>query len=169
MAPAELSVSPAGGAPPVSAQVYGGVPPAATKACEYAVPTAAPGSGADVVMARPVIAMVSCSVAVAETLSVTWIVKVYEPVLVGVAVTSFPLTVETGGGGLGGRAAEDGARECNAGRQRTRARGKSVGRRSPRGGQCLAVGRAHLSARQGGCGDGQPARDNQRELLAGLA
>src|ERR1017187_4603778 len=136
MAPAELSVSPAGGAPPVSAQVYGGVPPAATKACEYAVPTAAPGSGADVVMARPVIAMVSCSVAVAETLAVTWIVKVYEPVLVGVPLRTAPV---------------------------------SVGRRSPRGGQCLAVGRAHLSARQGGCGDGQPARDNQRKLLAGLA
>src|ERR1039457_7144820 len=97
MAPAELSVSPAGGAPPVSAQVYGGVPPAATKACEYAVPTAAPGSGADVGMAGPLIGMVSFSAGVAETLSVPWIVKVYEPVLVGVPPRTAPVSVMPGG------------------------------------------------------------------------
>jgi hypothetical protein len=46
MAPSPVSVKPAGNAPPVSAQRYGGVPPFPTKLCEYGRPTVPPG-GAD--------------------------------------------------------------------------------------------------------------------------
>ncbi len=76
IAPAVLSVSPAGSAPAVTAHVYPPVPPAAARDCEYATPTTPPGSADVVTLSPAVTAIDNCAVAFAELLSVTCTVKV---------------------------------------------------------------------------------------------
>jgi hypothetical protein len=93
--PAELGVpdivppaarfSPDGSDPLDTDHVYGGDPPPAPNACEYAVPTTPAGSD-DVVIFKPGGLMVSDSAAVVETdaLSVTCTVKLLDPAVPGV-------------------------------------------------------------------------------------
>jgi hypothetical protein len=52
--PPDESVRPAGNAPDVTAQAYGGVPQQADRACEYGEPVIPDGKGGDVVMASEV-------------------------------------------------------------------------------------------------------------------
>jgi hypothetical protein len=83
--PPALRFIPAGSDPLATDQVYGGAPPLAASACEYAVPTVPTGSD-DVVIPKPggLIVNDSAAVAVAEGLSVTFTVKLAVPAAVGV-------------------------------------------------------------------------------------
>ena len=94
------SVRPAGRFPWLMANVYGGVPPLAERACEgYSLPTTPEGSGDLVVNCRAAgrTFKVAWAETVAPTLSLTWTVKVDEPTAVGiplmipVAVSDIPL------------------------------------------------------------------------------
>jgi len=81
--PAER-LKPAGSVPTDTVHVYGGDPPEAASACEYAVPTVPAGSdGVEIVKAGLI---VSDSAAVVETdaLSVTFTVKLLDPAVPGV-------------------------------------------------------------------------------------
>src|SRR5207342_357048 len=78
--------NPAGSAPLMIDQVYGGVPPEAFSVAEYAVPTAPDESAGCVVIVRPEVTVnENCLVAGTEPpLSVTCAVKLNEPPAVGV-------------------------------------------------------------------------------------
>ena len=93
-----VSVSPAGKVPLASAHVYGGVPPDAPSACEYALPTT-PFGNPDVVTVRDAGLMVSDSdaVAVFDALSVTRTVNVLAPAAVGVPEIVPPVSVSPAG------------------------------------------------------------------------
>ena len=70
--PAPDNVRPAGITPAVSVQVYGAVPPAAAKFCEYAAPTIPLGSGDGVVtLSAEVTGTVIGREAIFDTASVT--------------------------------------------------------------------------------------------------
>jgi hypothetical protein len=92
--PPEESVRPAGKAPDVTAQVYGGVPQQADRACEYGVPVM-PGGSEDVVMASGVGKIVRancCWAVVAHTPDhVTATTKPNVPTAVGVPPIAPPL------------------------------------------------------------------------------
>lgn len=78
-------LNPGGSDPLATDHVYGGLPPVALTACEYAVP-AVPAGNEDVVIVKAGALMVSDSAALAdaEALSVTLTVKLDEPAVVGV-------------------------------------------------------------------------------------
>src|SRR5947209_11703711 len=83
--PPAARLSPPGKVPLATDHAYGGVPPDAARACEYAVPTVPAGSD-EVVIPKGGALMVSVSAAVAETdaLSVTLTVKLLDPAVPGV-------------------------------------------------------------------------------------
>ena len=83
--PPAARVNPAGSDPLDTDHEYGGDPPEAASACEYAVPTVPAGSD-DVVMLKAGGLIVSDSAAVVETdaLSVTLTVKLLDPAVPGV-------------------------------------------------------------------------------------
>ena len=85
IAPVADRVNPAGNDPTDTVHEYGGDPPAATSACEIAVPTVPAGS-ADVVIFNPGGLINSDRAAVVETdaLSVTRTVKLFGPAVPGV-------------------------------------------------------------------------------------
>ncbi len=98
IAPAVLSVSPAGSAPAVTAHVYPPVPPADVRVCEYAAPTTPPGSADVVTLSPAVTAIDNCAVAFAELLSVTCTVKVAVAAVDGVpAIAPVALNVSPAG------------------------------------------------------------------------
>jgi hypothetical protein len=64
--PSAARLNPAGNEPLATTQVYGGVPPLALRAAEYAVPTLPPGSGVDAITTGVVgvaTTILSCAVA----------------------------------------------------------------------------------------------------------
>jgi hypothetical protein len=86
-APPLESVSPAGSAPPVTAHVYGGVPPVAVKFCEYATPGVPPGSVVEVVIVGGAVASTVSSthpLTIFPSPSDTWTLKRNVPSAVGV-------------------------------------------------------------------------------------
>jgi hypothetical protein len=86
MVPLEVRFSPLGSAPATNCQVYGEVPPLATKVTLYATPAVPCERGEEVVMARVLAEMRSCRFLLAESIglipSVTTALKV---VLIAVA------------------------------------------------------------------------------------
>ena len=82
--PAEDSVSPAGSAPEVTDQPYGGVPPVAANVWLYALPTVPAGSGDDVVIDSAAGSTVTANAFVAVPPPLTWTVKLETPAAVGV-------------------------------------------------------------------------------------
>src|SRR5260370_30080733 len=85
IAPPAARLKPAGSDPLATDHVYGGVPPEAASACEYATPTVPAGSN-DVVITSAGGLIVTDSAADADTdaLSVTRTVKLLDPALPGV-------------------------------------------------------------------------------------
>jgi hypothetical protein len=108
--PLGLRLRPSGSEPLARDQMYGGDPPVALSACEYAAPTA-PGGKAVVVIVRAGELIVSDSDSIKDddALSVTFSVTLEEPVAVGVPVIvpstrarpggSTPLTIDQVYGG----------------------------------------------------------------------
>ena len=94
--PARLS--PAGSDPLVTDHVYGGVPPVALSACEYAAPTI-PAANDDVVILKAAALIVNdrAAVADADALSVTFTVKLDEPAAVGVPDIVLPARLSPAG------------------------------------------------------------------------
>ena len=94
--PARLS--PAGSDPLVTDHVYGGVPPVALSACEYAAPTV-PAANDDVVILKAAALIVNdrAAVADADALSVTFTVKLDEPAAVGVPDIVLPARLSPAG------------------------------------------------------------------------
>jgi hypothetical protein len=86
----ESSTNPAGSAPAVTDQLYGGLPSAATSNCSYLNPTVASAKGDPVVIIGggvellSVISMVNVLLDVTLALSVTCALKVYTARVVGV-------------------------------------------------------------------------------------
>jgi hypothetical protein len=82
------NVRPAGGVPVVTDHAYGGVPPVASKLCEYEVPTAPFGRGDAVVIESGGGSTVRTNdfVVICDALSRTWTVKFAVPAVVGVPV-----------------------------------------------------------------------------------
>ncbi|HEY3838650.1 MAG TPA: hypothetical protein VGL72_18860, partial [Bryobacteraceae bacterium] len=91
-------LNPAGRDPVDSDHVYGGDPPVALSACEYATPVV-PGGNEDVVIFRAGVLIVNDNWAVAETdaLSVTFTVKLDDAAAVGVPDMVPPERLNPGG------------------------------------------------------------------------
>src|SRR5262249_46780919 len=78
------SVRPAGAAPAVTDQLYGGVPPAAVNVCEYGLPVPPAGSAVDVMESVPATVKLICFDALLEFASVTCTVNPKVPLEVAV-------------------------------------------------------------------------------------
>src|SRR5260370_24396493 len=85
-APAESRARPAGSAPELMPHRYGPVPPATTKAAEYAWPTAATGVGQSGIVSPWEIVMARSLVSCPPILSITRTVKPNVPATAGVPV-----------------------------------------------------------------------------------
>src|SRR6476660_9618669 len=71
------------GSPAVATQLYGSVPPVATRATEYGCPTVPTGRGEEGEIDRPVIVSGRDFVTVPPCKSTTFTVTVYDPLAVG--------------------------------------------------------------------------------------